>query len=98
MQEHIVSSFDEDLNSLAQMLAEMGGLAEQNVADSVSALVNRDVEKAQRVISTDDRIDKLQRRSRIDAAPSHRSPRTRTRVFPFAERALARADAIESNG
>jgi phosphate transport system protein len=61
MQEHIVSSFDEDLNSLAQMLAEMGGLAEQNVADSVSALVNRDVEKAQRVISTDDRIDKLQR-------------------------------------
>jgi len=61
MQEHIVSSFDEDLNSLAQKLAEMGGLAEQNVADSVAALVNRDVEKAQRVIASDERIDKLQR-------------------------------------
>jgi phosphate transport system protein len=61
MQEHIVSSFDEDLNSLSQKIAEMGGLAEQNVADSIAALVNRDVEKAQRVIATDERIDKLQR-------------------------------------
>jgi phosphate transport system protein len=61
MQEHIVASFDEDLNSLSQKLAEMGGLAEQNVADSVAALVNRDTEKAQRVIASDERIDKLQR-------------------------------------
>ncbi|MEJ0097906.1 MAG: phosphate signaling complex protein PhoU [Bauldia sp.] len=60
MSEHIVTSFDEDLNSLSQKIAEMGGLAEQNVADSVAALVSRDVEKAQRVIATDDRIDKLQ--------------------------------------
>ena len=61
MQEHIVASFDEDLNSLSQKIAEMGGLAEQNVADSVAALVNRDAEKAQRVIASDERIDRLQR-------------------------------------
>jgi phosphate transport system protein len=61
MQEHIVASFDEDLNSLSQKIAEMGGLAEQNVADSIAALANRDTEKAQRVIITDDRIDRLQR-------------------------------------
>jgi phosphate transport system protein len=61
MSEHIVTSFDDELNSLSQKLAEMGGLAEQNVADAVAALVSRDIEKAQRVISTDERIDKLQR-------------------------------------
>ena len=60
MSEHIVTSFDEELNGLAQKIAEMGGLAEQHVADSVAALVDRNVEKAQRVIAADDRIDKLQ--------------------------------------
>jgi phosphate transport system protein len=61
MAEHIVTSFDDELNSLSQKIAEMGGLAEQNVADAVAALVSRDIEKAQRVISTDERIDRLQR-------------------------------------
>jgi phosphate transport system protein len=57
---HIVTSFDEELNGLSQKIAEMGGLAEQNVADAISALVNRDIEKAQRVIASDARIDVLQ--------------------------------------
>jgi phosphate transport system protein len=60
MSEHIVTSFDDELNGLAQRIAEMGGLAEQGVADAVAALVGRDVEKAQRVIASDERIDKLQ--------------------------------------
>jgi phosphate transport system protein len=60
MSEHIVTSFDDELNALSQKIAEMGGLAEQNVADAVAALVSRDIDKAQRVISTDERIDKLQ--------------------------------------
>ena len=60
MSEHIVTSFDEELNGLSQKIAEMGGLAEQNVADSVAALVSRDIEKAQRVIAADDRVDRLQ--------------------------------------
>jgi phosphate transport system protein len=60
MSEHTVASFDEELGSLAAKIAEMGGLAEQYVADSVAALVRRDAELAQRVISGDQRIDKLQ--------------------------------------
>ena len=61
MSEHIVTSFDDELNGLAQKIAEMGGLAEQYVADAVSALVDHDVEKAQRVIAGDARIDTLQK-------------------------------------
>jgi phosphate transport system protein len=59
--EHIVASFDEELNGLSQKIAEMGGLAEQAVSDSLAALVDRDVGKAQRVIADDERIDALQR-------------------------------------
>ena len=59
--EHIVASFDEELNGLSQKVAEMGGLAEQAVSDSLAALVDRDVGKAQRVIADDERIDALQR-------------------------------------
>jgi phosphate transport system protein len=58
--EHIVRSYDDELNELSQKIAEMGGLAEQNVADSVTALANRDVETAHRIIAADQRIDKLQ--------------------------------------
>ena len=60
MPEHTVSSFDEELSDLSRKIAEMGGLAEQYVADSVAALVNRDAAQAQRVIAGDQRIDKLQ--------------------------------------
>jgi phosphate transport system protein len=61
MKEHIVRSYDGELNELAQRIAEMGGLAEQQVADSVAALSRRDTGLAQRVIAADERIDKLQR-------------------------------------
>jgi phosphate transport system protein len=61
MNEHIVASFDEELNGLARDIAEMGGLAEQLVGDSVAALVRRDTTLAQEVIAADPRIDRLQR-------------------------------------
>ncbi len=60
MPDHTVASFDEELGDLSRKIAEMGGLGEQFVADSVSALANRDAELAQRVIAGDQRIDKLQ--------------------------------------
>jgi phosphate transport system protein len=60
MAEHTVASFDDELGDLSRKIAEMGGLAEQYVADSVAALVNRDAALAQRVINGDQRIDKLQ--------------------------------------
>ena len=45
---------------MSRKIAEMGGLAEQYVADSVTALAGRDAALAQRVIAGDQRIDKLQ--------------------------------------
>jgi phosphate transport system protein len=60
-EKHIVTSYDEELAALAQKIAEMGGLAEQHVADSVSALAGRNTALAQRVIGSDEHIDELQR-------------------------------------
>ncbi len=61
MPDHIVRSYDEELSVLSQKIAEMGGLAEQQVADSVAALARHDAALAQRIITGDQRIDKLQR-------------------------------------
>ncbi|MCB4767523.1 phosphate signaling complex protein PhoU [Ancylobacter sp. Lp-2] len=59
--EHIVSSFDTDLKEISRHVVEMGGQAEQLVADSVQALIKRDAELAQKVIVLDGPIDLLQR-------------------------------------
>jgi phosphate transport system protein len=59
--EHTVRSYDAELKDLAQRIAEMGGLAEQQLADAVSALVQSNIDLAQRVIAADARIDRLQR-------------------------------------
>jgi phosphate transport system protein len=61
MSEHIVSSFDNELRQLRNMIAEMGGYAEKSVVDSVDALIKRDITLAQRVIALDGAIDALQR-------------------------------------
>ena len=58
---HTVKAFDNDLHELARMVAEMGGLAEKQVADAVDALARRDTTLAQRVTGTDASIDNLQR-------------------------------------
>jgi len=47
--QHTAKAFDNDLQDLARMVAEMGGLAEKQIADSVSALARRDTVLAQRV-------------------------------------------------
>jgi phosphate transport system protein len=60
MPDHTVRSYDDELSDLAQKIAEMGGLAEQQVADSVTALSTHDGALAQRIITADQRIDKLQ--------------------------------------
>jgi len=48
------------LQDLARMVAEMGGLAEKQVADAVDALARRDTTLAQRVTAADVHIDTLQ--------------------------------------
>lgn len=60
MTEHTTKAFDTDLQDLSRMVAEMGGLAEKLVAESVDALARRDTTLAQRVTSADAEIDDLQ--------------------------------------
>jgi len=56
---HIVKSFDEELNWFDNKIAEMGGLAETQLAAAIDALVRRDAEKAAEIVEWDARIDAL---------------------------------------
>ncbi len=58
---HIVSIYDEELKYLSRRISEMGGTAEQMVADSVRALVSTDAALAQKVISQDVVLDNAER-------------------------------------
>ena len=49
MNEHTAKAFDIDLQGLTRLVAEMGGLAEKQIADSVDALATRDGARAKRV-------------------------------------------------
>ena len=59
--DHIVRSYDKELESLERRIAEMGGIAEKMVIDAMDALANSDALLAQAVIHTDERLDALQR-------------------------------------
>jgi phosphate transport system protein len=61
MGEHTYKAFDSDLQDLARMVAEMGGMAEQQISDATDALDRRDTAAAQLVVAGDARIDALQR-------------------------------------
>lgn len=58
--DHIVKSFDEELVKLDNMVAEMGGLAEMQLANAIDALLRRDVEQAARIVEGDLRIDAIE--------------------------------------
>ena len=59
--DHTAKAFDTDLQEITRKVAEMGGLVERQIADSIQALVHRDVELGERVISLDPTVDGLQR-------------------------------------
>lgn len=67
MSEHIVTAFENELRDINRKVAEMGGLAEKAVVDSIDALVKRDTSLAQRVIGADTRLDQFQREIEDDA-------------------------------
>ena len=58
---HTVTSYDEDLQFLARRIAEMGGIAERMLEESVAALVNGDAGLSQKVISDDLLLDDAER-------------------------------------
>ena len=60
MMEHTLKAFDADLQELARMIAEMGGLAERQIGDALDALNRRDTVLARGVIAADARVDSLQ--------------------------------------
>ena len=59
--EHTAKAFDGDLQELTRLVAEMGGLAERQITDSVDALVRRDIPLGAKVAAADQEIDQLQR-------------------------------------
>ena len=60
MNEHTAKAFDSDLQELTRKVAEMGGLAEREIADAIQALTRRDANLAMRVVAADPTIDALQ--------------------------------------
>jgi phosphate transport system protein len=59
--EHTARVFDTDLIKLTQLVAQMGGLAQKQVSDSIDALTRRDIGLARQVIAADASVDALQR-------------------------------------
>jgi phosphate transport system protein len=57
--EHIVKSFDEELQQLTAVVLRMGGVAEAQLAGAIEALVRRDSDLAQRVVAGDAAIDQM---------------------------------------
>jgi phosphate transport system protein len=62
MTDHTVKAFDEDINSLRALIAEMGGLTEDAIDNAVKALSTRNEDLAHRVIEGDKRVDELDAR------------------------------------
>jgi phosphate transport system protein len=58
--DHTSKAFDSDLHELAGKVAEMGGLAERQISDAIRALMERDIDLAERVITADATIDAMQ--------------------------------------
>ena len=61
MPDHIVKAYDQDIATLKSMLAQMGGMAEEQLSNAIKALSKRDVTLADQVIKGDEKIDELER-------------------------------------
>ena len=61
MTDHTVKAYDEELQFIGRKIAEMGGIAEQMLVDSMDALARFDADLARRTVAADARLDLLQR-------------------------------------
>lgn len=59
--DHTAKAYDTELQTISSKIALMGGLAEAMLKDSIDALSRFDAKLAQRAVSTDPRVDALQR-------------------------------------
>lgn len=61
MSDHLVESYDKQLELINSNLVKMGGLVEQQVKDSLKALDEKDTEFAEEILKKDDKIDNLEK-------------------------------------
>ena len=57
---HIVTAFDQELRGIIGRIAEMGGLAEEQLGQAIEAMQTRDSVLAERVIASDKRLDQME--------------------------------------
>src|SRR5690606_8527656 len=62
LNEHIVSSYEDELTALRSTISAMGGMVEQAIQDSVTVLFRLDHAQAQELRQRDKRIDEMQQR------------------------------------
>ena len=60
MTEHTVRAFTEQLESLSASVAQMGGMAEAQMAEAIEAITKRDTARAEAAIASDKTIDQIQ--------------------------------------
>lgn len=60
MTPHIRSAFDDDLRKISARIAEMGGLAEEQLNSAIEAMNERDSSLAEEVILSDRRLDAME--------------------------------------
>jgi phosphate transport system protein len=58
--EHVVKSYDLELKRLGNLITEMGGIVESQVALAAEALMERDNDTAMRVVETDPKVDAIE--------------------------------------
>lgn len=59
--QHIVRSYDDELNHVCNRIVEMGGLVEDQLARAIDAVVNRDAVLGAEVAGKDRRVDEMER-------------------------------------
>jgi phosphate transport system protein len=58
--EHLVKSYDQELKRLVNLITEMGGIVESQVANAAIAILQRDAEIATLVVETDPKVDAIE--------------------------------------
>jgi len=59
--EHLVKSYDQELKRLRNMMTQMGGIVENQVALAAEAIMHRDAAAATRAVEEDPKVDALER-------------------------------------
>jgi phosphate transport system protein len=59
--EHTVKGLDEQLARLSNMIARMGGIAEDQIGGAIQSVVRRDADLAAAVVEADQKVDMLER-------------------------------------